>query len=94
MGTGDPGHSSHEVITSDIPWIKQQVVEELTKVVSYPLSYHYRYRYHYRYHYHYQSLSLSLSAIPKHSKYSLRDLKNNDAICLITCCIVNCLFLQ
>lgn len=53
MGTGDPGHSSHEVMTSDILWIKQQVMEELTKVVSYPLSYRYRY--------HYQLLSLSLS---------------------------------
>lgn len=67
--------SSREVLTFGTLCIKQQVVEELNKAISYPLSYHYQ-----------------LST--KHITQPQRDLKNNDTICLITCCIVNWLFWQ
>lgn len=34
VGSCDPGHSAHDVMTFDILYLKQQVMEELSKVFS------------------------------------------------------------
>lgn len=75
---GHPGPSSQAVLTFGTLCTKQQVVEELNEAISYPLSYHYH------------SISYPLST----SKILGEILKNNDTICLITCCIVNWPFWQ
>lgn len=38
VGSCDPGRSAHDVMTFDTLWLKQQVMEELSKVLASKLS--------------------------------------------------------